>query len=146
MDNTPRGRTAACPAGDPARCPDNPDLLWIDALAQQGLAALCLSRIAALLGHDGEAGEWRARWAEIRDKANTLYWDDADGFYYDILESDRSKVKVRTIASFWPLLARMATPPMAERLLAKLRDPAQFGCVPATALSDNAAHTKETDA
>lgn len=70
----------------------------------------------------------------------------ADGFYYDILESDRSKVKVRTIASFWPLLARMATPPMAERLLAKLRDPAQFGCVSATALSDNAAHAKETGA
>ena len=146
MDNTPRGRTAACPAGDPARCPDNPDLLWIDALAQQGLAALCLSRIAALLGHDGEAEEWRARWAEIRDKANTLYWDDTDGFYYDILESDRSKVKVRTIASFWPLLARMPTPPMAERLLSKLRDPAQFGCVPAAGPSNQGVHSKETDA
>lgn len=127
MDNTPRGRTADHPSGDPGRCPDNPGLLWIDALAQQGLSAICLSRIASVLGRDSEAEQWRARWAELRVKANSLYWDEMDGFYYDILESDRGKVKVPTLASYWPMLARMATPSMEEALLAKLRDPRAFG-------------------
>ena len=127
MDNTPRGRTAQCPSTDAGRCPDNPDLLWIDALAQQGLSALCLSRIAAILGLDGESAEWRLKWAAIRDKANALYWDDADGFYYDILATGRSKVRVMTIASYWPLLAEMPTPAMAERLVAKLEDLRFFG-------------------
>ena len=129
MDNTPRGRTSACPSDDAGRCPDNPDLLWIDALAQQGLSALCISRIAAILGRDGEAATWRAAWATIRDKVNTLYWDDADGFYYDILATDHSKVKVMTIASFWPLLAGMPEPDMADRLVEKLSDKRYFDSI-----------------
>ena len=129
MDNTPRGRTPQCPSGDGGRCPDNPDLLWIDAFAQQGLSALCLSRIAAILGRDAEADDWRVRWASIRDKVNALYWDDADGFYYDILSTDHSKVKVATIASYWPLLAGMPEPSQAERLIAKLEDPRFFDSI-----------------
>ncbi len=127
MDNTPRGRTDDYPATNPAYCPDNPDLLWIDAISQQGLSALCLSRIAALLGRNDEAADWLAKWAAIRDKVNDLYWDEADGFYYDILATDRSKVKVSTIASFWPLLANMPTQDMAARLIEKLDDPRAFG-------------------
>ena len=127
MDNSPRGRQGAKDAGDPNRCPDNPDLLWLDALAYQGLSALYMSRIADLLGLDGEAAEWRAKWTAARDKMNALYWDDADGFYYDILASDRSKSKVPTIASFWPMLAEMPTRGMVDRLEEKLRDPAKFG-------------------
>lgn len=127
MDNTPRGRTADCPSNNVGRCPDNPRLLWIDALAQQGLAALCISRIAATLGRDDEAAQWRDKWAALRDKANALYWDEADGLYYDILEGDRSKVKVQTVAAFWPLLAEMPDGAMAGRLLAKMTDPATFG-------------------
>ena len=127
MDNTPRGRTDKHPSANPAYCPDNPDLLWIDAISQQGLAALCLSQIAALLGRDDEAEDWLAKWAAIRDKVNALYWDEADGFYYDILATDRSKVKVSTIASSWPLLADMPTQDMAARLIGKLDDPRAFG-------------------
>ena len=38
MDNTPRGRAGDRDMGDPGVCPNNPDLLWLDALAQQGLS------------------------------------------------------------------------------------------------------------
>ena len=51
----------------------------------------------------------------------------ADGFYYDILATDRSMVKVATIASFWPLLADMPTQEMADRLIEKLDEPQAFG-------------------
>lgn len=101
MDNTPRGRTGAKDSGHPGRCPNNPDLLWIDAIAQQGLSALYLSRIADLLGKPDEAKAWLAKYKAAKDKVNALYWDETDGFYYDILASDRSKVKVMTPASFW---------------------------------------------
>ena len=127
MDNSPRGRTGAKAGGDPNRCPDNPDLLWLDALAFQGMSALYMSRIAELLDRREEAVEWRAKWAEARDRLNSLYWDDGDGFYYDILATDRSKSKVQTIASYWPMLAEMPTREMASRLVEKLLDPAKFG-------------------
>ncbi|MBP5543656.1 MAG: neutral trehalase, partial [Kiritimatiellae bacterium] len=123
-----RGRAGDGPSPGADICTMRPDLLWLDAIAQQGLSALCLSRIAALLGRDGEAGSWHAKWTAIRDETNALYWDEADGLYYDIRESDHSKARVPTIASFWPLLAEMPTPDMAQRLLAKLNDPFAFGC------------------
>ena len=59
MDNTPRGRAGAKDSGSPGACPNNPELLWVDALAQQALAALSISRIADLLGDAAGAAEWR---------------------------------------------------------------------------------------
>jgi len=127
MDNTPRGRTGEKDRGSVGKCPDNPDLLWIDALAQQGLSALYMERIARLLGRAEEARTWKSRYEAIRDKVNCLYWDAKDGFYYDIKASDHSFVKVATIASYWPLLAQMPTSDRSASLLEKLRDPKWFG-------------------
>lgn len=127
MDNTPRGRMDAKVPSSPGCCPDNPDLLWIDALSQQGLSALCLSRIATLLGRPDEAKEWQTKHEKIRAKINELYWDDGDGFYYDILARDRSKCKVPTMASYWPLLAEIPNATQRARLVEKLRDDSWFG-------------------
>ena len=132
MDNTPRGRKGDKDAGDPGRCPENPDLLWVDAFAQQGLSALYLSRIAELLGRADEARDWLAKYEAAKAKINALYWDEADGFYYDIHASDLSKCKVPTMASFWPMLAEMTSPAMADRMAAKLCDGRTFGGVVAT--------------
>ena len=136
MDNTPRGRTGAKDAGSPGECPENPDLLWIDALAQQALSALSLSRIAALLDDKAGAAAWRAKYEEQKAKIGALYWDEADGFYYDILAGDRSKCKVATMASYWPLLAETPSAARRARLVEKLRDPDWFGgAVPTPSLA-----------
>ena len=129
MDNTPRGRQGPKDLGPkaPADCPNNPDLLWVDAYAQQTLAALTLSRIADLLGRLDDAAKWRARYEAKRTKINELYWDEADGFYYDILASDLSKCKVPTIASYWTLLAEVPDAARRARLIEKLRDERWFG-------------------
>lgn len=129
MDNTPRGREGEKDLGpkSPADCPNNPDLLWVDAYAQQALAALSISRIAGLLGDADGAGEWRAKYEAKKAKINELYWDEADGFYYDILASDRSKCKVPTMASYWTLLAEIPDAARRARLVEKLRDPDWFG-------------------
>ena len=138
MDNTPRGRAGAKDAGHPGKCPDNPDLLWVDALAQQGLSALYLSRIADLLGRTDEAQDWMAKYEAIKAKVNEFYWDETDGFYYDILASDRSKVKVMTPASFWAALAEMPTAKRACRMLRKLEDASLLGgVVPTPSLARN---------
>ena len=124
MDNTPRGRR-----------PDNSDLRWVDALAYQGLSALCMSRIALLLDKPEEAEYWKAVHTSLSEKLNSLYWDDVDRFYYDIL-SDGDKCKVPTIASWWPVVAEMSGRERASHMLEHLRDPEEFGgIVPTPSLS-----------
>ena len=47
MDNTPRGRigkTAPMPR------PNNPRMLWVDAISQQALAASCIATLAGEIG------------------------------------------------------------------------------------------------
>lgn len=131
MDNTPRGRKGAKDLGpkSPGDCPNNPDLLWIDAYAQQALAALYISRIAEVLGETGDVAAWKAKYAAKRAKINELYWDEEDGFYYDILASDLTKCKVPTMASYWPLLAEVPSSRQRQRLIEKLRDERWFGGV-----------------
>ncbi|MBR2920969.1 MAG: hypothetical protein IKC27_06430 [Kiritimatiellae bacterium] len=136
MDNTPRGRTGSDDPGHDGKCPDNPDLLWVDALAQQGLSALYLSRIAELLGRTDESKEWKAKYEEIKNKINTLYWDESDGFYYDILRSNRAKVKVMTPAAFWTALAEMSSPEQTRRMALRLtEDKTLGGLLPTVSLS-----------
>ena len=127
MDNTPRGRKGPKDVGKASRCPDNPDLRWVDAYAQQGLAALYMSKIADLLGRADEAAQWRARYEAAKAKINDLYWDKGDSFYYDILGSDRSKVRVMTPASFWPALAEMPDRDMMSAMERYLRDANALG-------------------
>ena len=133
MDNTPRGRTSA-PTPREA-CPDNPDLRWVDALAFQGLSALCMSRIAGILGNREAEEHWKAVHAGLSSKLNELYWDPSEGFYYDIFAGGE-KCKVRTIASWWPVLAGMADPDRAARMNEYLRDSLEFYGTPSLSRSD----------
>jgi len=133
MDNTPRGRVSQNTPRE--ACPENPELRWVDALAFQGLSSLYMSRIAGILGdRDGQA-YWESVHAGQREMIDSLYWDGDDGFYYDIFRDGR-KCKVKTIASWWPVLAEMADPLQAERMTEHLRNPLEFGgFVPTPSLS-----------
>lgn len=133
MDNTPRGRTSS--ASNLSNCPDNPDLRWIDAISYQALSALCLNRIAEILGDREEAETWLTKHRELSEEINSLYWDESDGCYYDIF-SNGKKSKVMTIASYWPLLAWVASDGQAAKMLQKLDNPEYFGgMIPTCSLS-----------
>ena len=133
MDNTPRGRTGVHAE---AERPNNPRMLWVDAIAQQGLVALCIAKIARLIGQKEMAEEWMETYARIRDKVNRYYWDDKDGMYYDVNVDTMDFMKCLTPASFWPVLAEMASPEQVSRMCDKLRDPEKLGgAVPWVTLS-----------
>ncbi|HRJ70714.1 MAG TPA: trehalase family glycosidase [Terrimicrobiaceae bacterium] len=114
MDNSPRF--------DPGD-----QIFAIDALAQQGLSARCISRLAAEINNGSLAAEYRQHFESIRDRVNRCYWDELDGIYYDLLPDGKTPSRVKTPASFWPLLAGMATPRQAARMAEHVKNPECLG-------------------
>ncbi len=124
MDNTPRGRAYA-PFHEER--PNNPNMLWIDAVCQQALSARSIARLFKLIKDDGQAREWEEKYHEKKRIINRYYWDKEDGFYYDIDCEDLQYYKVKTIASYWALTAGVADEEQAEKLLKYLKDEKYFG-------------------
>ena len=134
MDNTPRGRTGE-KAADTER-PNNPDMLWIDAICQQALAAKMIASLADRIGDEAMRSEWLTKYNEKKEIVNKYYWDEQDGFYYDIDCNTHEFYKVMTIASYWTLIAGIATGDRAAAMVKNLCDPALFnGDVPLISLS-----------
>ena len=134
MDNTPRGRRSV-PSGER---PNNPDMLWIDAICQQALSARLIARLFSLLGDLENEREWTEKFERKKEIVNSLYWDGEDRFYYDIDCNDRSFYKVKTIASFWPLIANIASEEQATELVKHVFNPETFGgVVPFPSLARN---------
>lgn len=116
MDNTPRGRGRTW------------TILWLDLLAQQALSAEKISQIAQILELPEVEKEFTAKHDEAAALLNKYYWNETDGFYYDIKKRQPKKqVKVKTPAAFWPLLAGVASEAQAKTLAASVEDPDIFG-------------------
>ncbi len=133
MDNTPRGRL-----GNHAESerPNNPDMLWIDAICQQALSAKTIAKMFALLEDKENEAIWNKRFSEKRDIVNTYYWDKNDSFYYDIDCNTQDFYKVMTIASYWTLTAQIASTEQAKALVQQLENPKTMGgVVPLVSLS-----------
>lgn len=119
MDNTPRTR-----AGE--------GMLWVDAISQQALSALYISRLAKVAGDGATAREFEKKWKELRGIVNKYYWDDSDGCYYDIVPAPSGETAsvadvqaspsawrttgILTPASFWPMLAEIPSKAQARRM------------------------------
>lgn len=137
MDNTPRGRTEE--HAKRAR-PNNPEMLWIDAICQQALSARMLARLFDAIGETETAAQWRTRYEKKKETVNALYWDDVDRFYYDIDRHSHDFYRVKSIASYWTLTAGIASSERAEALARLLEDAETFGGTvpfPSVARSDN---------
>ncbi|MEI9997932.1 MAG: trehalase family glycosidase [Verrucomicrobiota bacterium] len=113
MDNSPRF--------------ESKDVLAVDALAQQGLAARTIARLAEVIHDEPLAAQYRQEYERVRDLVNSHYWDEADGFYYDLMPDGKTFSRVRTPASFWPVLAGMAVPQRIARMVDAVRDPSDLG-------------------
>ena len=111
MDNTPRGRDAG---GDDK-------IMWIDAISQQALSALYLSRLCTQKGLLAEATKWDSVYNTTKKIINQYYWNEEDGFYYDVQVSDKKHSKIKTPASYWAMLAEIPSPEQAKRMVRYLR-------------------------
>ena len=76
-----------------------------------------MAEIAREIGREEDAKEFDDHAAALRDKINEVFWDDADGFYYDRSEKTGQLNKVKSIAGFMPLWADVAPADRAERLV-----------------------------
>lgn len=119
MDNTPRTRAGK-------------GMLWVDAISQQALSALYISRLAKVAGDGATAREFEKKWKELRGIVNKYYWDDSDGCYYDIVPAHSGETAsvadvqaspsawrttgILTPASFWPMLAEIPSKAQARRM------------------------------
>lgn len=119
MDNTPRTRAGK-------------GMLWVDAISQQALSALYISRLAKVAGDGATAREFEKKWKELRGIVNKYYWDDSDGCYYDIVPAPSGETAsvadvqaspsawrttgIMTPASFWPMLAEIPSKAQARRM------------------------------
>lgn len=124
MDNTPRGRTGGHAVENR---PNNPDMLWLDAICQQALAANCISRMAKLIGDDETGKFWQERFQEKREIVLKYYWDDKEGFFFDIDRNTHAFYRILTPASFWPLTAEIANAEQAEKTVRAIEDADKLG-------------------
>lgn len=133
MDNTPRGRRLE---QTKKTRPNNPDMLWIDAICQQALSAKMIAALFGLVNDKNAKMEWENRYHEKKMIINRFYWDEKDRFYYDIDCKTKEFYKVMTIASYWTLTAEIADEERAADMVRQLfNEKTLGGHVPLLSLS-----------
>ncbi|MBK1876149.1 amylo-alpha-1,6-glucosidase [Pelagicoccus mobilis] len=98
---------------------------WVEMSSQMVIMYNHLAIIADELDETEKAGFFREQASQISDRINHWCWNEEDGFYYDVL-ADGTQFPKKTMGGFWPLLANIASPEQADRLVAHLKDPDEF--------------------
>lgn len=117
MDNTVRGRGAG----------GYDSIMWVDAICQQALSARCMAQMARDLHLRAEAKLWQRRYDSLRTTINALYWDERDGYYYDINVKTHEPCRVKSVGSFWAMLAGIPSRAQAERMKQYVESERFFG-------------------
>jgi len=84
-----------------------------------------LARIATMLGKRNEAARWRERAAQSKRLIRQHLWHERLGMFLDRLP-DGEWITVKTPATYWTMMAGVATKAQAERMVSYLRDPKVF--------------------
>jgi len=98
----------------------------IDISSEMVLFARNLAEIDAILGLVSDSKIYKIEADSLSSIINSKMWDEKKKFYFD-LTIDESKCPVKTIAGFWPLISKTATPEKAEILVDQLKNPQTFG-------------------
>ena len=98
----------------------------IDFNSQVALFAYYMSELADIINDKETNYKYRKSYFSLKTKINSLMWDERDGFYYD-LDVKEKRLRTKTIASFWPLIAEIPNEARGERLIDHLVDPHEFG-------------------
>lgn len=98
----------------------------IDFNSQMAIGALYISHLADLLNDKEVSYRYKKSYFSLKTRISSLMWADEDGYYYD-LDQQEQRIPVKTIASFWPLLAQIPNEERSGALIAHLSDPHHFG-------------------
>lgn len=98
----------------------------IDISAEMVLFARNLADISTILGRVKDAQQFTDEAESLAAIINAKMWDDRRKFYFD-LTINEELCPVRTIAAFWTLISKTATPQRASLLADQLRNPRTFG-------------------
>jgi neutral trehalase len=98
----------------------------IDFNTQVAINALYMSALGDILNDKEISYRYKKAYFSLKTRISSLMWNDRDRFYYD-LDKDEKQIRVKTAASFWPLLAEIPNEVRAEGLIAHLTDPKTFG-------------------
>ncbi len=98
----------------------------LDFNTQMAVNALYMSALADIL-NDKELGfRYKRQFFSLKTRINSLMWDPEDRIYYG-LNAKEERVKVKTAAAFWTLLAEIPNEERAEGLFEHLKDTQSFG-------------------
>jgi neutral trehalase len=128
------------PATEMPNAPREDAYYPVDFNACMAINALYMSALADILNDKETNFQYKRRYFSLKTRINSLMWDSEDGFYYDVSQ-DESRLKVKTLAGYWPLLAEIPNDEKAERIIEKLQDPRYFGAphpFPSLSVSDSA--------
>lgn len=110
---------------------------WIDACAQQYLSAEILLKISKELGRESETAELARERDELEKIINGHMWNEKTAFYCDMFR-DGSLSDVKTVGSYWTLVAGLVPKNRAEKFISHLRNEKEFKkTTPIPALSAN---------
>jgi len=98
----------------------------IDFNTQQAMNALYMAELGDLLNDKEISFRYKRQYFSLKSRINNMMWNEDDGIYYD-LDRNEEQIRVKTIASFWPLIAELPNEAKAEKLIAHLRNPETFG-------------------
>jgi neutral trehalase len=110
MDNSPRAKAK----------------YLVDFNTAMAINALYMSALGDIMNDKEVSFQFKRAYFSIKTRVNSLMWDMDEGFYYD-LDADQKQIKVKTIGSYWPLLAEIPNEDRAEKLIAHLTNQAEFG-------------------
>lgn len=98
----------------------------IDFNVQQAINALYMSALGEIMNDKERSYRFKKKYFSLKTRINNLMWNETDAYYYDLDKKER-QLKVKTIASFWPLFAEIPNKVKSERIISHLSNPNEFG-------------------
>lgn len=111
----------------------------IDLSSQMAMYYKYMSKIAHELGETVKEQLYKEKFERLASRIREKMWDPESEFFYDLNVRDDHWVKIKTIASFWPLIASVASKEQAEAMVKHLKSENEFWSplpIPSVALDE----------
>ncbi len=119
MDNQPRQKSNYCAEFSHGH------MVWVDATIQQIMSAKILIKMAKILGREDETSALKQEIAFLTKEVNSKLWDDKSKYYYDQWQNGELNY-VKTIGSYWALLADIVPDNRLDDFVAHLENEKEF--------------------